>query len=51
MKCSKKRGPDHLKTFFIKVHLDNRELGQGKGSSKKEAEQSAAENAIENLGL
>jgi len=47
----KEEGPDHLKTFFIKVHLDNRELGLGKGSSKKEAEQDAAENAIENLGL
>ena len=47
----KEEGPDHLKTFFIKVHLNNRELGLGKGSSKKEAEQDAAENAIENLGL
>ncbi|MDJ0651517.1 MAG: putative dsRNA-binding protein [Simkaniaceae bacterium] len=28
------------------MHLDQKELGKGKGSSKKEAEQSAAENAI-----
>ncbi len=47
----REEGPDHLKTFFIKVHLDNRELGHGTGSSKKEAEQDAAENAIEKLGL
>lgn len=42
----KEEGPDHLKTFFIKVELDGRELGEGKGSSKKEAEQAAAEDAI-----
>ncbi|MCB1106465.1 MAG: ribonuclease III [Chlamydiia bacterium] len=47
----KEEGPDHLKTFFIQVHLDEETLGQGKGSSKKEAEQSAAENAIDRLGL
>ena len=44
-------GPDHLKTFFVQVHLNDKELGLGKGSSKKEAEQSAAEHAIHNLGL
>lgn len=44
-------GPDHLKIFYIKVHLDEKVLGFGEGSSKKEAEQSAAENAISNLGL
>jgi len=47
----KEEGPDHLKIFFIKVCLDEKELGEGEGSSKKEAEQSAAENAIHNLGL
>ena len=44
-------GPDHLKTFFICVKLDEKELGQGQGSSKKEAEQHTAENAIRTLGL
>jgi len=47
----REEGPDHLKTFFIEVRLDKKELGRGKGSSKKEAEQDAAENAINNLGL
>lgn len=42
----KEEGPDHLKTFFIKVELDGKELGEGEGSSKKEAEQAAAEDAI-----
>lgn len=42
----KEEGPDHLKTFFIQVELDGNVLGEGKGSSKKEGEQSAAEDAI-----
>ncbi len=45
----KEEGPDHLKTFHIRVHLDGKELGHGQGSSKKEGEQSAAENAINKL--
>lgn len=47
----KEEGPDHLKTFFVRVQLGTQHLGEGEGSSKKEAEQSAAENAINNLGL
>ncbi|MDJ0651417.1 MAG: ribonuclease III [Simkaniaceae bacterium] len=42
----KEEGPEHLKIFYVQVHLDQKELGNGKGSSKKEAEQSAAEDAI-----
>ncbi|NGX50848.1 MAG: Ribonuclease 3 [Chlamydiae bacterium] len=44
-------GPDHLKTFFIEARLDEKVLGKGQGTSKKEAEQQAAEDAINNLGL
>lgn len=44
-------GPDHLKVFYIRVSLKGEELGNGEGSSKKEAEQNAAENAIDNLGF
>jgi len=44
-------GPDHLKTFFIEANLDGKLLGKGQGTSKKEAEQEAAEDAIHNLGL
>ncbi len=43
----KEEGPDHLKTFYIQVHLDGKELGRGEGSSKKEGEQAAAESAIQ----
>ena len=35
--------------FVSRVMISDRELGQGKGSSKKDAEQKAAEMALENL--
>lgn len=47
----KEEGPDHLKTFYVAVKLDEKELGSGEGTSKKEAEQKAAEVAVKNLGL
>ena len=40
-------GPDHSKTFIIAVVIDSKFRGQGRGKSKKEAEQSAAKNAME----
>lgn len=39
-------GPDHSKTFEIAVLINQQELGRGKGASKKEAQQAAAEDAI-----
>ena len=42
-------GPDHAKQFTFRVTLNGRELGQGTGRSKKEAEQSAARSALEKL--
>ncbi len=42
-------GPDHAKTFQIKVFLDEQELGVGLGPSKKEAEQLAAKEALVKL--
>ena len=39
-------GPDHAKQFTFQVTLNGRELGQGTGRSKKEAEQSAARSAL-----
>ena len=35
-------GPDHAKVFWASVSLDGEVLGEGEGSSKKTAEQSAA---------
>ena len=42
-------GPDHNKTFQMQVLLNGRPIGQGSGHSKKEAEQAAANAAIERL--
>lgn len=39
-------GPDHSKMFTISVAIENQELGRGTGTSKKEAQQSAAADAI-----
>jgi len=40
-------GPDHDKTFEVEVLLGKKQLGRGSGKTKKEAEQSAARNALE----
>lgn len=39
-------GPDHDKTFLVDVLLNEQKVGEGKGHSKKEAEQAAASAAI-----
>jgi ribonuclease-3 len=43
-------GPDHARNFEVAVRLDGQELGRGEGRSKLEAEQAAAEQALEKLG-
>ena len=42
-------GPDHDKTFTVRVLLNGESIGEGAGRTKKEAEQSAARNALEAL--
>ncbi len=42
-------GPDHNKSFLFQVQLNGETIGQGEGHSKKEAEQSAAQNALERM--
>ncbi len=42
-------GPDHNRRFKVALFFDNREISQGSGRSKKEAEQQAAKIALENL--
>lgn len=42
-------GPDHRKTFLVEVSVPGRVTAEGSGSSKKEAEQLAAEQALEQL--
>lgn len=43
------RGPDHDKTFEIEVLVNSKQLGIGLGKSKKEAEQQAAKQALNEL--
>ena len=47
----KEEGPDHLKSFSIAVKIERKELGKGEGTSKKEAEQNAAKQALKDLGF
>lgn len=42
-------GPDHCKSFCFGVFLGEQKLGEGSGRTKKEAEQRAAEKALEAL--
>jgi ribonuclease-3 len=44
-------GPDHDKTFNVAVRAGSRIDGMGSGPSKKEAEQRAAEQALEKINL
>lgn len=42
-------GPAHDKTFRVKVTINNKVLGEGKGKNKKTAEQQAAKIALQTL--
>lgn len=42
-------GPDHDKTFAFRVCLNGEQIGEGKGRTKKEAEQAAAREALKKL--
>ena len=41
-------GPDNAKTFTVKVYINSNDFGTGRGTSKKEAEQNAAHEALQN---
>ena len=45
----KESGPDHNKTFTVKVEADGKELAIGEGRTKKGAEMDAAGKALEKL--
>ena len=45
----KEDGPDHNKIFYVEVRTGEKVIGRGSGKNKKEAEQSAAREAIEIL--
>ena len=44
-------GPSHNKTFVTRVYMDQILMGEGKGRTKKEAEQNAAEMALKKLAI
>ena len=44
-------GPDHAKKFIVGVFIDGKKLGEGKGSSKQQAEENAAKAALAGLAL
>ena len=39
-------GPDHAKSYTVEAHIKGRLMGEGRGSSKKEAEENAARAAL-----
>lgn len=44
-------GPDHDKRFEAEVHLNSNVIGRGTGKSKKQAEQEAAKEALQLMGI
>ena len=43
-------GPDHAKTFEVEARMNSNIIGRGKGSTKREAEQNAAREALALFG-
>jgi len=50
-KVVKETGPDHSKVFHVVAVIEEKEVGEGSGSSKKQAEQAAAQDALNKLRL
>ena len=50
-KTVKEEGPSHNKTFYVEVLYNGIVLGKGKGKSKKEAEQNAANDALKKRAI
>lgn len=48
-KIIKEEGPDHAKLFTVTVFVNSKELSQGTGASKQEAEEDAAQKALEKM--
>lgn len=49
-KVKEEEGPDHDKTFTIGVYVNEKLKGKGVGSSKQEAQQEAAQEALKSYG-
>jgi ribonuclease-3 len=48
-KLVKSEGPDHNKSFYSVVMIDDEIIGRGEGKSKKDSEQDAAKNTLKTL--
>lgn len=48
-KSVKEEGPEHDKTFTVELYFNGNKIGDGVGKSKKQAEQHAAQSALEKL--
>jgi len=44
-------GPDHAKRYVVELYVNSNVVGRGEGSSKKNAEQEAARQALELMGI
>ncbi len=44
-------GPAHARTFFVQAEINGAAAGSGRGSCKRDAEQNAAQDAIDRLAL
>lgn len=45
------RGPQHMKTYVAEIHINSNVFSHGSGKSKKAAEQAAAREALELMGV
>ncbi len=50
-RTKREEGPDHEKVFTVEVLLNRKALGEGRGDSKKRAQQEAARAALVELGI
>lgn len=50
-KVESENGPDHDKTFILAVYIDGKRISTGKGKSKQQAQQQAAQSALEKLNI
>lgn len=48
-RLEKSEGPDHAKHFYMAAVIGGKVIGRGEGRSKKEAEQAAAQDAMEKM--
>lgn len=48
-KLIREEGPAHDKVFYVEVYVNCNKIGEGNGKSKKEAEQKAAKQALQNI--